>query len=200
MPKKKTGSAYQLLMDLTDELRRDSFERQIVAERYRKNSLDRTGTGHKTSTIAVEFFQMSNELGTLLTPTEIKFVALHLQFELKRYNLLWYFVPRNKRDLAVLTELRKKGVIYYTETSHIYIVNPTKVWRGTPASAVECTKQLLRDNGKKPSIDLVRDLRPAAEAVLETADDIFHKFDKQIEDIDHTEILRLEEPCIGYGK
>jgi hypothetical protein len=167
--------AYYRLLEISDFIRSTSFEREIVSERYEDGKLTRTKTGHSSSSFASPFAQLSLDwISGLSSPTAL-FVIQHLIHDLKLYNLLWYWpTPKKSSEKLILKELVDKAVIFRTETIGIYLVNPLKLWRGTKFSCVECTKALLREH-RVPSIELIRDLKPAAQYQVETNEDRIRK-------------------------
>lgn len=163
MAQNKTEPAYLQVMEISDMVQSISHKRQIVTEEYSGAALRRKPTKDQAVTLMVkmEFAQMNLGIYNILSPKAYAFVAVHIMPKLKMYNMLWHHpVASDGNTKQILAELRRERIIFRTEVAGIYLVNPVMCWRGTIHSAVECTKKLLRANGKKPSLELIRDLRP----------------------------------------
>lgn len=169
-------AAYIQLLEMSDALQNTTYLRSMVSEEYSGNYLKRTSTGMTTSTLRNQFTQITLDwIHELSNPTAL-FIIQHLAQELKRFNLLWYRAPTRKTaENKILRELIDKDIIRRTEVIGIYLVNPVKLWRGTIHSAVEATKTLLRENGGKPKLDLIKDLKPNGDYLLNTNQDHIDK-------------------------
>jgi hypothetical protein len=174
------AKAYELVLEMSDILRNSVYERKIMFETLVTNGLKRGFTG--TETLSVRNVEWTNiSFDWLNNPNPEKdlsrsaklMVLEHIIPELKMYNMLWHFpVTRNTTDNGSLKELVDNDVIFRTEVAGIYLVNPLKVWRGNPILAVEETKEMLRIH-KKPSLDLIKDRRPADKYTHATAAEMF---------------------------
>lgn len=90
------------------------------------------------------------------------------------YNLLWYYpATRKTQPTRIVSELLAHKIIFKTEAKGMYLLNPLKVWRGNQVTAVEATKELILEH-RKPSPELVHDLRPGAKYLGKTAFDILN--------------------------
>ncbi len=154
-------AAYNLLLEIGDQLRNSSYERKIVEEKFVLNSLQRNSTDK--STVAVRDLVWTNlsedwSVG-LPWPTQ-KFAMMNLIPAVRYANMLWHWPTSTKRNERVaIKHLVDNKVLFRTEVTGIYLVNPLKLWKGNPIICVEATKDLIRSQGK-PALDMIRDLRP----------------------------------------
>lgn len=168
--------AYIQLLEISDTLRGLNYKRELVSEEYiDDNTLQRSSTGLTTSMLRNQFTQITLDWAHELSNAAILFVFKHIVHELKMMNLLWHRLPTRKTaENRIIKELIDKQIIFRTEAIGMYLVNPTRMWRGTVFSAVEATKTLLREHGK-PRPELVHDLRPNKEYKLMTNQDRINK-------------------------
>jgi hypothetical protein len=156
--------AYYQLLEISEALRVKAQESAVYIERYNGVGWERKKTEH-TSTVLRDdegFVQLSHGWIDRLSRTAREFVMLQIFPRLRQNNLLWHHPsPMKSSERTALAELTGVGILFRTEVAGIYIVNPTKLWKGGKISATECTKQLLREH-KTPSTALIRDLRPRA--------------------------------------
>ena len=169
---KDIKNAYTLLLYLSDELRHASYERKVIEEKFHGNSFTRNVTSH--TAVAVKDLKWTNVaegmMKTLTKPAQL-FVLHNVMDALKQLNMLWYWPPtRKSHEKIILKELIEKKILFKTETTGIYLVNPIKIWRGSPIVCVEATKDLLRVNGK-PCPELIRDLRGGDKYTTKTTED-----------------------------
>lgn len=167
--------AYYQLLEISEVLKGTGYEREMISEKYIDNQLIREKTGHTSSSSKDPFTQFTlNWMAELSNPTAL-FILRNIMHGLKLYNLLWHWPSaRKSSEKAILKELIDHQVIFRTEVVGIYLVNPLKIWRGTKHSAVEATKELLRKHGK-PSVELIRDLKPSGQYQLMTTEDKIYK-------------------------
>ena len=163
-------TAYRLITDMSDEVRNMSHQRDLVKENYEINSLVRSKTGVKTTSLKVKFAQFSLGWMEHLSTTAKVFLLDNLFTSIKEYNLLWHFPTSSKRaHVVALKELVDTKVLFRTEVPGMYLLNPLKVWRGTVFSSIECTKELLRND--KPNSLMVRDLRVSDKYLLRNGEE-----------------------------
>lgn len=187
--------AYYQILELSDTIKGLSYTRALVSETYSTNGLNRRKTGDKTSFVKdLSFTQVSDGWATGLSDRALLFVAKYIQPSLKMYNLLWHRpVAEKSSEKLILRELVDNKIIFRTEVPGMYIINPLKIWKGTILSCVEATKHLLREH-KRPSPELVRDLRPKDDYLLKTGEDYYH----QLSDGEFTTNM-LEDEGIEYN-
>lgn len=169
------NNAYHQLLVISDQLKRSSYERKIVEEKYVFRDFVRNDTGLTTAAVKnMEFACMAlNALDGLSKPAKL-FVVNNLVPAICTYNLLWHWpTPRKSSEKMVLKELVDAKLIFRTETVGMYLVNPIRVWRGQLLTCVEATKDLLRSAGRATP-DLVRDLRPGDKYTHKTGGDDFN--------------------------
>jgi hypothetical protein len=71
--------------------------------------------------------------------------------ELKEYNALWYCDPKLKKNSSTrkaIQGLIDKGVLFTTETTNIYLVNPIFIRRGDVFSVLATTAELVSESSK----------------------------------------------------
>lgn len=200
MGRKKVEPAYQQILELGDIIRGISSERQLYRMRYVGDSVRRVPTEVKSLMIDMSFGQMNFKLKELLSKKALSFAIGNIMMELKKYNMLWHHEGSDGNTREILAELREKKVIFSTEATGIYLVNPILMWRGDVHSVVEATKKALRGNGKVPSLEIIKDLQPPRNSDL-IPPDLLDQFDPGRKyDLDNIEPLRLEEPEVVYNK
>ena len=186
----KRSQAYLLLLEISDDLRdpRKTYERSVWGDRYTKSGIERLKTEATSQTIkGLDWVNISHEFFSNISNPTIAFVIKKMMPGLKMYNLLWYFPTSrdstNNRALKELTHPDNR-IVYRTEVPSIFILNPTKIWKGgNPLICLAETKELLREH-LKPSPEIVKDLRPrSGEYSHLTSIDQYHKLlgDEDIE-------------------
>jgi hypothetical protein len=188
---KKQPAYYQLLM-MSDQLRGLAYKRQLFDESYQLDELHRKDTGKQGLSVKLDYTSISHKAVEGMSKATLAFIMSTIFLDLKMYNLLWSFVPQTSQERAHLKELLDSHIIFRTETTHIYLVNPVKIWRGAPILAVECTKHLLREH-RVPSVDLIRDLRPKDVYQMKTSADQYNLLR------DGFSPNMLEEEHVPYG-
>ena len=188
-----TAPAYYQVLEIADQVRNLSSKQTVYTEEYIGDSLERTPLSEKSSRLNLDFAQLSLDwLAELSNPAKL-FIVSRIMPNLKMYNLLWYCpVTKKSSEKITLKELIDCKCLFRTEVAGIYIVNPVKIWKGTIPGAVELTKALLRKH-KRPSIDLIYDLKPRKSIQTKTAEDGYH-------DLGGFGPHLLAEPIAPYGK
>lgn len=166
MARQKSEPAYQQVLELGDVVKGLSTERQLYKMRYVGDSIRRLPTEVKSLTLDMSFGQVNFKLKELLSKKALSFAIGTVMMELKKYNMLWYCDAADGNTREILSELKEKKVLSSTEVSGLYLVNPVMMWRGDIHSVIEATKKALRANGKVPSVELVKDLRPPRNSEL----------------------------------
>lgn len=85
-------------------------------------------------------------------------MVLAIMEELKWNNTLWFFQPKNSRDVTNIKELKDNKIIFKTETTHIYFINPVFVRKGSLYEVLALTTELL-SKSSKVTMDHIKDLR-----------------------------------------
>lgn len=170
------SKAYKLALEMSDELRTATFERTVVEEKLVFNGFNRSATGNIAVSIKdlkwtnVEFSALSEYSNPALL-----FIIKVIIPTMKMYNILWYRqVSKKSSEIQIIKELVDKKLLFRTETTGIYLINPLKLWRGNPIVCVEETKMLLRDH-RKACIEIVTDRRPKDKYEHYTQEDRFNK-------------------------
>lgn len=167
--------AANLLLQFSDELSKSVYQRKIVEEKFVLNALIRRDNG-STTLATKDLVYASITQGALkgYSKPTIAFIMLEIADNVKMFNLLWQrpaTMTNNSQNRKVLKELVATKMLFPTETTGIYLVNPLRIFRGNPITAVEATRELLRENGNKPAHALIRDLRPGDKYVLKSSSD-----------------------------
>ncbi len=64
-------------------------------------------------------------------------LVIQIQQEMKMNNVFWTCTDASKRNVRVaLSELKQKGIIFLTEKTGVFIINPLKIRRGKPLSCI----------------------------------------------------------------
>lgn len=167
-----SNKAYYLVLEMSDQMRRSTYEKKVFYEKWKVNGLRRGDTGKTSDAVRdVEWTNVSFDWFDGLSNPAMLFVIKNIVPNLKKYNLLWHWpVSRKSAENRVLKELVEAQVMFRTEVPGIYVMNPVRIWRGNPILCIEETKELLRVH-RKPSIDLIKDRRPGAEYMHKTQKD-----------------------------
>lgn len=132
------------------------FQRSVTLEETSIASYDKSDTGRKALIIRQELTVVEKGLLKTLSSKALKLV-LDMMDDLYMNNALWHFEAQTSYDRSALKELRDKGLLIRTEDAHIHYVNPLMIRRGSPASVLAQTTELLR-NVSRVSKALIRDL------------------------------------------
>ena len=154
-------AAYYLLLEISEELRELSVERKIIQERYEYDTLVRNSTGMTTVSVKdLKYASINCDAFARLSTGAVVFAMKEITTQLKRFNMLWHRPASKKsQEKKIISELIQAKLLFRTETPGMYLVSPLMIWRGNSIVTVEATKALLREH-KKPSPELIRDLRP----------------------------------------
>lgn len=120
--------------------------------RYRKIESDLVVT--KTSS---EIVISSVGLSKMVSSSAWRIIG-HIVAELKQYNALWECSPELKKSSGVkkaINELLHLEIIYKTETTNIYLVNPKFIRRGNYHAVLAATINMLKDVSKVNSSHVV---------------------------------------------
>jgi hypothetical protein len=78
------------------------------------------------------------------------------------YNAIWHadgaLKKRNTQYKIGIAGLVRKEILFITETSHYYVVNPMYLRRGDPFAVAATTANMLMN--RKPNTDMLMDKRP----------------------------------------
>lgn len=186
--------AYNLLLEISDQLRNSSYERKIVEEKFVMNTFQRNGTDKTTTNVKdLTWTNLAEGWSEGLSKSTKLFALDHLVPAIKYANMLWHWATPTKRtEKMAIKELVDNKILFRTEVIGIYLVNPLKVWKGNPITCVEATKDLIRSKGK-PMLDMIHDLRPGDKYITRTTADHYNS----LADNGITPNL-LEEPAPEY--
>lgn len=79
------------------------------------------------------------------------YILCKIQSQLRAYNCLWYCDPKLKNNSSnnkAIKRLVEKDILWRTETTNIYVVNPKYIRRGDPFAVLTSTLNMLKDEGK----------------------------------------------------
>lgn len=133
--------------------------------RYRKVETDLVVT--KTSS---EIVISSLGLARMVSSSAWRIIG-HIVSELKQYNALWECSPELKKSSGVkkaINELLHLEIIYKTETTNIYLVNPKFIRRGNYHAVLAATINMLKDVSKVNSSHVVNK-KPVREVSLDNS-------------------------------
>ena len=161
--------AYNLLLEISDQLRNSSYERKIVEEKFTLNEFRRNDTGRTTTAVKdLVWTNLAEDWNQGLSRSTQLFAITHLIPAIKHANMLWHWPTSTKRnERLAIKELVNNKVLFRTEVIGMYLVNPLRIWKGNPITCVEATKDIIRLAGK-PMPEMIRDLRPGDKYTLRT--------------------------------
>lgn len=189
--------AANLLLLFSDELSKSVYQRRIVEEKLVLNMLLRQDNG-STTLATKDLFYTSVTRKTFAGLTKITrlYILEYILDEMCMFNLLWKRpdnATENSQHRKILKELVDAKLLFPTEVTGIYLVNPLKLFRGNPITSVEATRELLKSNGNRPDAKLIKDLRPGDKYVLKNTEDQFNLLSNGFTP------NMLEEPDMPYG-
>jgi hypothetical protein len=88
--------------------------------------------------------------------TGAKLLVIQIMIELKLNNVLWQYDPLLKPK--IITELKKRGILFKTETTGIFIVNPFFIRKGRIDASLTCMLILL-EKPAKVTTDHIKEIR-----------------------------------------
>lgn len=90
-----------------------------------------------------DYSYVNSEVFSGLSKRAIVMVS-KIMVELKFNNALWYFDTKiNERDSGVITELRKKEILFKTGTTEIHLVNPFFIRKGRISHVIVYTLRTI---------------------------------------------------------
>jgi len=110
----------------------------------------RTETSEQSLHFRQDFFMAAAELFEMCTPAEW-YLAGKISSELKEYNALWICSPKLKQSGTMRKAIKglvEKKVLFVTETTHIYLVNPIFIRRGDVFGVLNTTASLISEAPK----------------------------------------------------
>lgn len=94
----------------------------------------------------------------------VKLLMTRIIPEMKRNNVFWYYESTNSHDRAAIAALKRAEILFSTDDTGYYIVNPFKLRRGKPMRAVAASLAMLsKSNGITSPLE---DLRAPKRALL----------------------------------
>lgn len=120
------------------------ISRSITVEEVSESIYDKSDSGKRGLVIRQDLTVVEKGVLRSLGARALK-LALVMMDELFMNNALWYFEATSSNDRVALKELRDKGLIIRTEDPHIHYINPIMIRRGSAASVLAQTTELLRD-------------------------------------------------------
>lgn len=117
----------------------------------------RAPTGADTLISTEDFYMNASELWSQCTPHEWYMIG-RIGAELKYLCALWSCTPEVKTSSSNKKAIRgliEKKVLFKTETTDIYLVNPNFIRRGDVATVIYTTAAMLQDS-TKVTLDLVK--------------------------------------------
>jgi hypothetical protein len=142
----RRSDTYLKLIDLLFELGRSSNNGTSYAHTFANGKYERLST----STTSTKFYQpllLSDlELCDICTDAEWRFIRYIIK-DLKEYNALWYCDPElknNSTNKNAIKGLVDKSIMFKTETTNIYLINPRYMRRGDLWAVIVTTADTLR--------------------------------------------------------
>lgn len=152
------------LMRIAKDLQTVGFKRKINTEEYKNESYSRTDSGLQTLAFKTDFNIIDVEMKNTLTKGTWHFLVDNIVGSLKMYNVLWYYknATNNARARTAIKELKDHEVLFPTETTGLYIVNPLRISKGSPAGCLDFTTKAVWANGENTNLDVHKDLKSFA--------------------------------------
>jgi hypothetical protein len=169
MSNKQERKAYFTLLQMSHWLQsQGSYERTIIQERWTSSTnYSRAKTGHTTQTMKnFNFVSISEKLPELTAKTTL-FLLNRIRPAICMYNSIFWYEPRTGTQREIVKELIDKRVMMRTEVTHLYLLNPMMIFRGTPKGAIMATLNAIQNNGGTPDRTLIHDLRPNDDHTLQ---------------------------------
>lgn len=120
------------------------IHRSITLEEVSESLYDKSDSGRKTMVIRQELTVVEKGVLKKLSIRALKLVLSTID-DLYMNNALWHFEPSNSNERAAIKEMRDIGLLIRTEDAHIHYVNPLMIRRGSAASVLAQTTELLRE-------------------------------------------------------
>lgn len=160
----KKNSVYYQLLDIAFKLSEASkvlptSQDNVMGHTYeRSEGPDETVLLNAVAIVDVSIF-------THLPAGAVKLLVTRIIPELKRNNVFWHCDSSSNSKLrAALAALKRADILYSTETTNYYIVNPFKLRRGKPMSTIMASLSAL---GQENGIQIPNgDLRAPKRALL----------------------------------
>jgi hypothetical protein len=163
------GKTYNALLDLWFKLSGMVKLTNQYSNNLTNGQFNRTKTNTESHRYDQPIAIMETQSLTQYTPAECHMI-FRIMSELKEYNPLWYFsneLKKNTRNSTTVKGLIDKGLLWKTETTGIYIVNPFYIRRGDIIPVVATTLNTL----SKCSIittELITNKRPVSTYIPQT--------------------------------
>lgn len=161
---RKLSQTYYNLVDMLFKLGNKSIISPVYNNSFSGNRFELVNSGTKTHRIYEPICIANTKLWELCTPAEWHLVG-RITTELKDCCVLWECNKELKKNGNVVKAI--KGLIYKeilikTETTDIYVVNPTHLRRGDPFNALSTTADTLKDE-VKVGREHIRNRKPVKE-------------------------------------
>lgn len=144
----KFSPTYVTIIDLLRRLRPEKVFNYTIEQSG--TIFNRTQTNTQSDRLQQDFYVAAKELYAMCTKAEWYLVG-RIASELKSCNALWLCpsgVKNNSSNRKALQGLIKLKVLFQTETTDIYFVNPVYIRRGDPFVVLNTTADLLMDVSK----------------------------------------------------
>jgi hypothetical protein len=138
------------------------LEKEAISQKSRKENMgllvyDNEETDDTEIFVRGSYAYVSTDTFAGLTDRAIVMVS-RIMIELKNNNTLWQFDQRkNERDSKVITELRKKEILFKTDLAYIHYVNPFLIRKGKIGNTIFQMIRLL-ENTSKVTTDHIKKL------------------------------------------
>ena len=139
---------YIVIIDLLRRIRSE----KVFNYKIEQNGtiFNRLQTEHQSDRLQQDFYVAAKELYTMCTRAEWYMVG-RIASELKSCNALWECsadIKKSSTNWKAIRGLIKSKVLFATETTDIYFVNPIYIRRGDPFVVLNTTADLLMDVSK----------------------------------------------------
>lgn len=149
---------YVRLLDLLFKTR--LISRPLHATTQTGMDFHRMPTGRDSLMSTEDFYMNASELWAQCTPHEWYMIG-RIGADLKYLCALWYCpagIKNNSSNKKAIKGLIEKKVLFRTETTDVYLVNPNFIRRGDVATVIYTTASILQ-NTSKVSPDMIKNYK-----------------------------------------
>lgn len=161
MAQTNKSATYLNLIDLYFKLSQMAEESTLYSSTFNGSTFKRDKTNVKSQRIRQPIVMAENSFLKECSDKEWTLIR-YIMIELKEYNCLWQCsddIKKSSSNRAAIKSLIEKNILWKTETTHIYVVNPFYIRRGDPISVVATTAKLL-ENASRVDATYITNKKP----------------------------------------
>jgi hypothetical protein len=154
----KPTKSYITCLKLFDNLADRTKKKKVKQNTYSEGIYEQIELDEEEDYFPENFTILESSIFQDLTTRAQKLVH-KISAEIKANNALWYFDhTKNSRDSAAISELKRRKVLFDTETTTIHLVNPAFIRKGHPGSTLGLTMGILKKSSKVTR-DMIKAMR-----------------------------------------